>query len=171
MGVEPELHPHLARLSSFVGTWRGEGSGSYPGVSPFSYVEEIVLGHVGKPFLTYSQRTRSTSDGSPMHAEVGYLRMPAGDRCELVLAHPTGVTEIAEGPVTIGADGSVLIEVHSTAIGLTSSAKEVTALARRWQLVPSTTDPSDDRIEYTVDMAAVGHPLQHHLSAELRRVV
>lgn len=106
-----------------------------------------------------------------MHAEVGYLRMPAGDRCELVLAHPTGVTEIAEGPVTTGTDGSVVIELHSTDIGLTRSAKEVTALVRRWRFVRSASDGSGDRLEYTVDMAAVDQPLQHHLSAVLHRGV
>ena len=169
MGVEPELHPHLAQLAPFLGTWRGEGTGAYPGASAFTYVEELVLGHVGKPFMTYVQRTRSTVDGSPMHAEMGYLRMPAGDRCELVLAHPTGVTEIAEGPVTSSTDGSVLVEARSTEIGLTSSAKEVTELVRRWRLVRSAEDPGADRLEYTVDMAAVGQPLQHHLSAVLHR--
>lgn len=169
MGVDPELHPHLRQLAPLIGTWRGRGHGAYPGSAAFEYLEDLVLGHVGKPFLTYAQRTRSVVDGSPMHAEIGYLRMPAGDTCEFVLAHPTGVTEIAEGPVTTGSDGSVVIEARSTDIGLTSSAKEVTALVRHWRLVRSPDGPADDRLEYTVEMAAVGQPLQHHLSASLGR--
>lgn len=168
--MEPELHPNLLPLAPLVGTWRGEGQGEYPGSSSFGYREELVIGHVGKPFLTYTQRTRSTVDGTPLHTEVGYLRVPEPGVVELVLAHAFGVTEIAEGSVSVADDGPnsiVTIEVASTDIGLTSSAKDITATFRRWRLVRDSADPTADRIEYTVDMAAVGQPLQHHLAATL----
>jgi hypothetical protein len=44
----------------------------------------------------------------------------------------------------------------------TATAKQVRALHRHFDLV-------GDRLAYTVDMAAVGQPLQHHLAAELHR--
>lgn len=116
------LHPAVAVLAPLVGAWTGDGRGEYPTIEGFDYIEEVAFGHVGKPFLTYSQRTRS-ADGRPLHAETGYLRVPEAGRVELVLAHPTGVAEIEEGSVSRG-ESSLAIDVASTSIGLTGSAKE-----------------------------------------------
>jgi hypothetical protein len=157
----PDLHPDLAVLAPLLGTWAGDGAGEYPTIDSFGYREEIAFGHVGKPFLTYSQRTRATDDGRPLHAETGYLRLPAPNRIELVVAHPTGVTEIDEGTLFVDGD-DLAIEVASTSIGLTGSAKSITALSRSFQL-------AGDQLTYRVAMAAVGEPLTHHLAATLRR--
>jgi THAP4-like, heme-binding beta-barrel domain len=87
--------------------------------------------------------------------------MPSPDRVELVLAHPNGITEIQEGTLSIS--GSILaLEMTATAIARTSSAKEVTALSRSLRL-------DGDELTYTMRMAAVGQPLQHHLAATLHR--
>lgn len=157
----PDLHPDLAVLAPLLGTWAGAGAGEYPTIEPFGYREEVTVGHIGKPFLTYSQRTRATDDGRPLHAETGYIRLPAPDRIELVVVHPTGVTEIDEGTLFVDR-GGLAIEVDSTSIGLSGSAKSVTALSRSFRL-------AGDELTYTVRMAAVGVPLTHHLAATLRR--
>ncbi|WP_082949964.1 peroxynitrite isomerase [Mycobacterium sp. ACS4331] len=155
-----ELHPQITVLAPLLGTWTGSGSGEYPTIEAFTYLEEVTFGHVGKPFLSYSQRTRSEA-GAPMHAETGYLRVPAAGHVELMLAHPTGITEIDEG--TLADDGSsLLLELWSTCIGLTSTAKDVTALSRSIRV-------TGDELTYRVGMAAVGQPLRHHLSATLHR--
>jgi hypothetical protein len=153
----PPLHPEVEALAGLLGTWRGEGAGRYPTITGFRYGEEVRFWHVGKPFLAYVQRTWSLDDGRPLHAESGYWRAKPGGVVEVVLAHPTGIVEVQEGRQ----DGG-LIELRSTAMAGTSTAKEVTALHRHFRL-------DGDRLTYTVDMAAVGQPLQHHLAAELNR--
>ncbi|MEZ5132909.1 MAG: FABP family protein [Mycobacterium sp.] len=156
----PDLHPAVAALAPLLGNWSGRGSGEYPTIEPFGYTEEVDIGHTGKPFLTYSQRTRS-DDGSPLHAETGYIRMPSRGRIELVIAQPTGVTEIDEGTVTTHGP-ELMIHARSTTVGLTATAKEVLDVARSFRV-------AGDEMRYTLEMGAVGLPLQHHLAATLHR--
>ena len=160
MTTVPDLHPGVAALAPLLGTWTGAGTGDYPTMTPFGYTEDVAFGHVGKPFLTYTQRTRS-DDGLPLHAETGYLRMASPHRVELILAHPTGITEIDEGSLT-EQGGRLVIDLHSTTVGLSSSAKDVMALRRSITV-------DGDELHSTLMMAAVGQPLVHHLTATLHR--
>ncbi len=160
-GGPPDLHPALTVLAPLLGTWAGTGAGEYPTIAPFGYLEEVTFGHVGKPFLSYGQRTGSTDDGRPLHAETGYLRAPSPGRVELILAHPTGITEIQEGSLTV-THGVLELELTATSIGVTASAKEVTALRRSFRV-------DGDELTYTLRLGAVGQPLQHHLAATLHR--
>lgn len=159
--MPPDLHPDLAALAPLLGTWAGQGSGKYPTIPPFDYLEEVVFGHVGKPFLAYGQKTKAVADGKPLHAESGYLRVPQPGRVELVLAHPSGITEIEVGTYSVTGD-LIEMQMSTTAVGLTPSAKEVTALGRSFRI-------DGDEFSYTVQMGAVGQPLQDHLAAVLRR--
>ncbi len=160
------LHPALAPLATLLGTWSGTGHGEYPTIAPFDYVESITFGHVGKPFLSYVQRTRSLGTASapamPMHAESGYWRLPRPGRIEVVLSHPTGVVEIEEGTLELALDGVILITIGTTLVATSSSAKEVAGLERTFRI-------DGDRLDYIVRMAAVGLPMQHHLAATLHR--
>ncbi|MET0457653.1 MAG: peroxynitrite isomerase [Ilumatobacteraceae bacterium] len=158
----PALHEAVTPLATLLGSWAGEGRGEYPTIEPFGYVEQITFGHVGKPFLAYGQRTRATDDGRPLHAETGYVRIPAPGRIEIVLAHPTGITEVEEGTFRHEDGGALVIELATSAIARTATAKDVAALERSFRI-------DGDELTYTIRMAAVGLPLQHHLSATLRR--
>jgi hypothetical protein len=160
--MEPELHPDVAMLAPLLGTWEGSGTGEYPTIDDFGYDESITFSHVGKPFVAYTQRTRHPETSAPMHAETGYLRVPRPGSIEIVMAQPTGLAEIYEGAV-VGGDVPLVIDVRSTSINATPTAKEVTITER-------TISVTGDDLHYTFRMAAVGQPLQHHLSATLHRV-
>jgi THAP4-like, heme-binding beta-barrel domain len=151
-----EVHPDVTCLSFLLGTWVGEGKGMYPTIEAFSYREEVSFSHVGKPFLSYSQRTWSP-DGRPLHSEAGYWRAGAGGHIELVLAHPSGIVEVEEGILH-----GQRLELSSRFIGHTSTAKEISTLARSIYV-------NGDTMTYTLLMGAVGQRAQQHLMAQLRR--
>jgi hypothetical protein len=150
-------HPDLLPLSALIGTWSGSRVGEYPTIEPFEYEETVTFSHVGKPFLVYGQRTRNAATGQPLHGETGYWRTPGTQIVEMVIAHPTGIVEVAEGRIEGGN-----ISVQSKAVDGTTSAKEVTLIERDFELF-------GDVLSYAVRMAAVGQPLTQHLRAELRR--
>ncbi len=154
----PPLHPDVAPLAFLLGTWAGEGKGEYPTIAPFSYLEEVTFGHVGKPFLAYAQRTRAADDGRPLHAETGYWRHVGEGAVEVVLSHPTGIAEVLAGRLS-----GTSLSLESTAVVLTGTAKSVTALRRELSV-------DGEVLSYRLAMAAVGQPLTHHLAATLRRL-
>ena len=147
-------------LAPLLGTWRGSGEGSYPTIDDFAYAEELVFGHVGKPFLSMVQRSRDLSTGAPLHAEAGYLRALPHGAVELTVAQPSGIVEVDAGSVTPTSDGLV-VELESVRVGLTPTAKSVTAVRRRLSLAGSV-------LVSELWMAAVGEAdLIPHVRAEL----
>jgi hypothetical protein len=155
------MHPDVDQVAFLLGTWTGTGHGEYPNIEPFDYEETVEFGHVGKPFLTYTQRTRHLTEGRPLHGEMGYWRVVhTGDGpawLEVVLAHPSGFTEMLTGT----ANGTH-IHLVSTSVVATPTAKQVTAIERSFQV-------DGDTLTYELRMAAQGHPMTHHLAAELKR--
>jgi nitrobindin-like protein len=153
----PAVHADLSPLMFLIGTWRGGGNGEYPTIGPFRYGEEMLFEHVGDPFLLYSQRSWLEPGGAPLHFERGFLRPGGPGRVELVLAHPLGLTEVAEGTL----EGTAL-QTASTAMGRTGTGDPVTSLVRRWLV-------DGDVLAYELDMATATTPLARHLTGELRR--
>lgn len=153
--------PRLGPLAVLTGTWAGTGTGIYPTIEPFDYAEEITFSDGGvKPFLAYVQRTRSSDDGRPLHAESGFVRW-AGERAEWTIASPTGVTEVHE--CAIGVDGEeITFSFGTVAVASTPTAKRVDSVTRVLRVRGTTMD-------YELHMAAVGEPHQLHLRATLLR--
>ncbi|MEE9416103.1 MAG: FABP family protein [Acidimicrobiales bacterium] len=152
-----ELHPEIEHLAFLIGTWRGRGAGSYPTIESFEYLEEATFGHVGKPFLAYTQRTRHAVTDLPLHAEAGYIRPVGLAAVELILVQPSGIVEIHQGTVA-----ATSLDLKSSMVLTTPTAKEATQVDRRISV-------DGDTLTYEVDMAAVGLPMQHHLAATLVR--
>ncbi len=161
----PELHPDLASLAFLLGRWEGAGVGGYPTIESFRFGQEVTFSHNGKPFLAYTSRSwLLDEDGNlvrPLAAETGYWRPQPGGQVEVLLAHPTGISEIYLGEVT-----GTKIELRTDVVARTNSAKEYTAGHRLYGLIP----PDFTDLAWAYDMAAVGQPLQPHVSAQLKKV-
>lgn len=145
-GEAPEPHPLLAPLVGFLGTWVGL----------------VTFSHDGRPFLHYEARAwLLDTDDSPLRPaarESGWWRMQPGGRVEALITQPTGIAEIM-----VGRADHDTVDLTTHQVALTPTAKEVTATRRRYTLT------DDATIDFVHDLAAVGRPLQHHLSARLRR--
>jgi hypothetical protein len=160
--LRPDLPPVLVPIAWLLGTWQGVGVGGYPTIDEFRFGQEITFTENGKPFLHYLSRTWLLDDDGnqvrPLAQETGYWRPQPDGRLEVLLAHPTGYAEIYIGEV----DGAK-IELRTDIVGRTETAKDYTAGHRLYGLV-------NGELMWAYDMAAVGQPLQPHISATLRRV-
>lgn len=152
------LHADLSELAFLLGTWRGTGEGEWPRGEPFSYGEELTFEHAGEPYLIYAQRSWSLDDETPIHFERGFVRPGGPGRVELVLAHPLGIAEVAEGTVHDG-----VIEVATASLALTGTAKAVTELSRR-------IEARDGELRYELHMAMRDIALITHVRSRLARV-
>jgi hypothetical protein len=157
----PPPHPDLAPLTFLLGRWEGVGVGGYPTIDSFQFGQELIFSHNGKPFLSYVSRTwRMVDDGTigaPLATETGYWRPRPDNRVEVMLAHPTGIVEIYLGEVS-----GTKVEMATDVVARTASAKEVTGGRRIYGL-------AGPDLGWAYDMAAMGQPLQSHISALLQR--
>lgn len=155
------MHPDLEPLAFLLGRWEGAGVGGYPTIESFRFGQEISFTHDGRPFLIYHSRTwLLDEDGElirPSGTEMGFWRPRPERGVEVLLAHPTGITEVYLGEVVFHK-----IELRTDIVARTSTSKEVTAGHRLYGLV-------EGDLAYAYDMAAMGEPLQAHLSAQLKR--
>jgi len=159
-----ELSERLEPLAFLVGAWRGLGVVGYPTIEDGRYEQEVVFAHDGRPFLEYSSRTwLLDDDGNRLRQsarEAGWWRPGPGPRdVEVMLAHPSGIVEVYVGEVAFRK-----VELRSDVVARTQTAKEVNALHRLYGIV------EDTDLAYAIDLAAVGQPLQPHLSARLSPV-
>ncbi len=160
--IPSDLHPSLVPVAWLLGTWHGNGRGTYPTIEDFAFEQELVFAHDTRPFLHYFSRTWITDDAGerlrPGALETGFIRPGDDGELELVLAHPTGYAEIWYGTV----DGAK-IQLQTDLVARTQSAKEYTAGQRLYGLV-------EGQLMYAYDMAAEGQEMQSHLWGQLARV-
>ncbi|MBI1378319.1 MAG: DUF1794 domain-containing protein [Frankiales bacterium] len=168
----PEIPEPLLPLSWLIGTWVGVGVGGYPTIEEFRFGQEVSFSTDGRPFLSYVSRSWLLDDEGervrPTATEMGFWRPRPDNQVEVLLAHPTGYSEVWVGSVTVTGILDARItgaraELHTDVVARTESAKEYTSGTRLYGLV-------DGELLWRYDMAAVGQPLAAHLSATLRPV-
>ncbi|MGI5485691.1 FABP family protein [Microtetraspora malaysiensis] len=157
-----DVHPDLEPIAFLLGRWEGAGVVGYPTMESANFGQEIVFGHNGKPFLTYNSRTWLLDDEGakvrPLATESGFWRIQPERQLEVCIAHPTGIVEIYLGEVVFHK-----VELRTDLVARTDTAKDYAAGHRLYGLV-------NGNLMYAYDMAAMGHPLQSHTSAELKKV-
>jgi hypothetical protein len=151
----------LSIFERLQGVFQGRGKGVYPTIEPFEYLETLSLFSDGRPFIRLEQKTKKTDGQTPLHQEVGYIRVVGDSRLELLLIQPTGVAEIAEGTYFEEED-TALMEFRSYKVVTTPTAKSVSETLRTYKV-------RDLELVCEFHMAAVGHDRQLHLRSELTK--
>lgn len=164
MEIPSDLPGPLVPLAWLIGSWAGAGVGDYPTVEKFRFGQEVDFSYEeGKPYLAYESRSFLLDGegelGQSLARETGFWRPQPDGTVEVVLAHPTGIAELWIGEL----DGRK-IELRTDAVARTSSAVDYTAGHRLYGLI----DNGD--LGWVFEMAAMGQPMQPHLSAQLKRV-
>lgn len=156
------MHPDCAPLAWMLGSWAGAGVVGYPSMESRNFGQEIDVTHDGRPFFMWTSRTwLLDADGNKEKVaavETGFWRPLPDDEVELLLAHPTGIVELYYGRTS-----PAKVEVQTDGVIRSPRAKEYTAAHRLYGYV-------NGNMMWVMDMAATGHELQSHVSAELRRV-
>lgn len=159
--IPADLAPECVPLAWLIGSWEGTGIGGYPTIDDFPFTQHITFEQNGKPFLAYRSSSWLLDDAGervrPLAVESGYWRPQPDNQLEIVLTHATGYVELWLGEI----DGA-RVEVRTDMVARTASAKEYTSGHRMYGMV-------DGDLLWAFDMAAVGQPLQSHLSARLVR--
>ncbi|HRW17732.1 MAG TPA: FABP family protein [Dermatophilaceae bacterium] len=162
--LDVDLPERLRPLAWLIGRWEGAGVLGYPTIESKHFGQEIRCWHDGRQFLQWEARawildSESGERVRPAAIEVGFWRPGEdGKEVELLLSHPTGILEMYYGTMS-----PAKIELRTDSVMRSPHAKEYNAGARLYGLV-------DSDLMYTMDMAAMGQPLQPHLSAQLKRV-
>ncbi|GAA2340691.1 FABP family protein [Streptomyces kunmingensis] len=159
----PAAHELLTPVLGLLGSWHGRGRGGYPTIDgEFAYAQEVTFQHDGRPFLRYDARAWLLGEDDtplrPAARESGWWRLRPDGIVEALITQPTGIAEIAVGRV-----GDGTIDLATDSVALTPTAKKVEGTRRCYTLTDA------DTLAFEHDLAAVGQPLQHHLSARLRR--
>jgi hypothetical protein len=162
--IPDDLDLDLVPLAFLLGTWEGVGVGAYPGTDDFRFGQQVTFGHDGRRFLTYTSRAWLLDDDGnrvkPLATETGFWRSRLDRSMDVTLVHPTGIVEIYVGEI---ADGRPIVEMRTDVVARTEDAKDYSAGHRLYGLVKG-------ELMYSYDMAAMGNPLQPHMSAQLKRV-
>lgn len=161
--LDPNLPEPLRPLAWLIGRWEGAGVVGYPTITSAHFGQEIEVTHDGRGFLKWESRAwiLDSENGErvrPAAVESGFWRPLDNGEVELLLAHPTGIVEMYYGKIE-----PARIQLRTDGVLRAPGAKEYNAATRMYGLVKS-------ELMWAMDMAAMGQPLQSHLSAQLKRV-
>ena len=160
--LDTDMPRELAPLAWMIGRWEGAGVVGYPTIESANFGQEIECYHDGRPFLHWRTRSWILDEAGnkvrPASTESGFWRPLPDNEVELLLAHPTGIIEMYHGVAS-----PAKVELRTDSVVRSPHAKEYNAAHRLYGLV-------EGNLMWVMDMAAMGQPLQSHISAELKRV-
>ncbi|KAK9304346.1 hypothetical protein QLX08_004320 [Tetragonisca angustula] len=149
----------LKPISWLKGIWRTKnpGIGKFPTIKTFKYCEEMSFSSIGQPMFNYSARSWRADERTPLHYEVGFLKIiPDTNKVYMLLSHNIGVTTIEEGVFE-----DKVIKLKTTQIARPSEGTKppiVLELHRKFELI-------GDCLHHTLCMATENTELQEHLYA------
>ncbi|GAB3063430.1 FABP family protein [Sediminivirga luteola] len=195
--LDASVHPELVPLSWLIGSWEGAGVVGYPGMENRQFGQRVDFTvPKGGNYLQYSAqswlldgegqledtlaletgiwqlvRKRGEADPGPgmippsgpgeyrTAEQIETLRNDEGKfEVEVSLVHPHGVLELYAGTVD-----AAQIHLATDVVARTTTAKEYKASTRMYGLVKGD-------LLWAWDMAALGHSLASHASAQLKKV-
>ena len=102
--INPDLNEALMPLAWLIGSWQGNGHGTWPGVGDFEFGQQIDFATNQSPYLHYlSQTWMLDADGQPdkpLTMETGFWRPVGSGEVEVALSSPEGWSEVWAGSVT-----------------------------------------------------------------------
>jgi hypothetical protein len=150
-------------LQTLIGTWEGEGSGRFPTIDDFRYLEVLEIGAgYDEPLLHYKQRTWKMSEEqeSESHTETGFIGVSEDGTVEIASVQGLGRLEVLRGEVSVSDEGMSL-DVKSAEVFLDER------VLRSWRTIVFDTE----LLTYTMGMATNKVPEgAAHLAAKLTRV-
>ena len=164
MAPEIDVEERSRALRAFLGVWRGEGRGSFPGIEPFRYAEQVEFRtRDGEASVLYEQQTWVLDEAGgrePSHWEAGFLQVTEDGRVDLLNAQNSGRVEVLRGDLREAAGGNVELILESVVHG---HDPRMVATRRRYVL-------AGNELVYEVDMATRKVPgARRHLDARLTR--
>ncbi|XP_013392405.1 THAP domain-containing protein 4 isoform X1 [Lingula anatina] len=158
----PQLHEVVKPLAWLLGKWRSEhGRGMYPTMKNFTYGEEVEFSHIGQPNLQYRAYSWMGDHDTPMHREIGYVRLQPGSlHVAFIIAHNTGLSEVEEGEVN-----GTTIKLESKGISRLSFGSEpsVKKIVRTFRM------KEEDVLEQVMYMETSRTPLTEHLRIQYKK--
>jgi THAP4-like, heme-binding beta-barrel domain len=150
MAVDPTLAPLL-------GTWRGDGAGTFPTMPDFRYEEEIRFEDLGGD-VAYFQRAWDPASGVVLHAEAGIWRA-TGEGTVVATIAQASRTEVSEGTIRDG-----VVELATTGTGAAGGVVPVSASRRTYRI-------SGEMLTYEYAMAVRDmEAAAQHLAGTVRRL-
>ena len=132
-------------LDLLKGTWKGEGRGYFPTITPFDYRETLIFTRRDEKTLAYEQRAQKRFDGQTewleSHWENGFIRSLDNGELELVNAQTGGRSEVLIGTIE---NPDPVISIHFVSKTITNDPRMISS-SRTFEL-------EGDTLRYEMEM-------------------
>ena len=156
-------------LGKLEGVWKGLGKVMVHGKEiPYNEHTEIKLLKTAPCHIfNVQQYTKHAQNGNPMHAENGFLKVFADNKCEVSFSHPFGMNEFEFGhldgdKIELVADQEHHFQRPKIVTDDTLKAKQVTYVKRVYTCL-------DNELHFDMWLGIGGQEPYHHLHCAMKR--